>query len=209
MKQGRAPRNRAGSYNTKCCWKAFSPRPQRRFTRTSASIFARLKPTSRATREVCWQGWWFRLDGRGAVARRCGIARGPRVAAEAAAPEKVLIAGVGRESVKATLELADAAAALRYDAVLVRPPSYYAGQMSSALCSIISAASPTVRRYPWCFTTFPSACRMRFPWNWWANWPGIQTLLASRIRPGRSRGSGTGWRFAKCAAADRAGDAGI
>jgi len=55
-----------------------------------------------------------------------------RVAAEAAAPEKVLIAGVGRESVKATLELADAAAALRYDAVLVRPPSYYAGQMSSA-----------------------------------------------------------------------------
>jgi dihydrodipicolinate synthase/N-acetylneuraminate lyase len=55
-----------------------------------------------------------------------------RVAAEAAAPEKVLIAGVGRESVKATLEVADAAAALRYDAVLVRPPSYYAGQMSSA-----------------------------------------------------------------------------
>lgn len=55
-----------------------------------------------------------------------------RVAAEAAAPEKVLIAGVGRESVKATLELADAAASFRYDAILVRPPSYYAGQMSSA-----------------------------------------------------------------------------
>jgi 4-hydroxy-2-oxoglutarate aldolase len=55
-----------------------------------------------------------------------------RVAAEAADPEKVLIAGVGRESVKATLEMADAAAGFRYDAVLVRPPSYYAGQMSSA-----------------------------------------------------------------------------
>jgi hypothetical protein len=55
-----------------------------------------------------------------------------RVAAEAAAPEKVLIAGIGRESVKVTLELADAAAEFRYDAVLVRPPSYYAGQMSSA-----------------------------------------------------------------------------
>ena len=55
-----------------------------------------------------------------------------RVAVEAAAPEKVLIAGVGRESVKATVELADAAAAFRYDAVLVRPPSYYAGQMSSS-----------------------------------------------------------------------------
>ena len=55
-----------------------------------------------------------------------------RVSAEAAAPEKVLIAGVGRESVKATLGLAEAAAELLYDAVLVRPPSYYAGQMSSA-----------------------------------------------------------------------------
>jgi dihydrodipicolinate synthase/N-acetylneuraminate lyase len=55
-----------------------------------------------------------------------------RVAAETAAPEKVLIAGVGRESVKATLELAEAAAGFRYDAILVRPPSYYAGQMSSA-----------------------------------------------------------------------------
>ena len=33
-----------------------------------------------------------------------------RVAAEATAPEKILIAGVGRESVKATVELAEAAA---------------------------------------------------------------------------------------------------
>jgi len=55
-----------------------------------------------------------------------------RVAAEAAAPEKVLIAGVGKESVKATLELADAAARFRYDAVLVRTPTYYASQMSTA-----------------------------------------------------------------------------
>ena len=54
------------------------------------------------------------------------------VAAQAAAPEKILVAGVGRESVKATLSLAEAAARFRYDAVLVRPPSYYAGQMSSA-----------------------------------------------------------------------------
>lgn len=55
-----------------------------------------------------------------------------RVAAEAAAPEKVLIAGVGRESVKATVELAEAAARSNYDAVLVRTPTYYASQMSSA-----------------------------------------------------------------------------
>jgi dihydrodipicolinate synthase/N-acetylneuraminate lyase len=55
-----------------------------------------------------------------------------RVAAEAAAPEKVLIAGVGKDSVKATLELAEAAARFRYDAVLVRTPTYYASQMSTA-----------------------------------------------------------------------------
>ena len=53
-----------------------------------------------------------------------------RVAAEAAAPEKVLIGGVGRESVKATVELAEAAAEFRYDAVLVRTPTYYTSQMS-------------------------------------------------------------------------------
>jgi len=52
-----------------------------------------------------------------------------RCAAEAASPEKVLIAGVGRQSVKATVELAEDAARRRYDAVLVRPPTYYAGQM--------------------------------------------------------------------------------
>src|SRR6202789_2583222 len=38
-----------------------------------------------------------------------------RVAAQAAAPEKVLIAGVGRESVKATVELAQAPAGLNYE----------------------------------------------------------------------------------------------
>jgi 4-hydroxy-2-oxoglutarate aldolase len=53
-----------------------------------------------------------------------------RASAEATAPEKVLIAGVGRESVHATLELAEFAATLYYDAILVRPPSYYGAQVS-------------------------------------------------------------------------------
>ena len=44
----------------------------------------------------------------------------------------MLIAGVGRESVKGTVELAEAAAQFRYDAVLVRTPTYYASQMSPA-----------------------------------------------------------------------------
>lgn len=53
-----------------------------------------------------------------------------RTAAQATAPEKVLIAGVGRESVKGTVELAEAAAGSHYDAVLVKTPSYYRGKMS-------------------------------------------------------------------------------
>jgi 4-hydroxy-2-oxoglutarate aldolase len=52
--------------------------------------------------------------------------------ANAAAAEKVLIAGVGRESVRATVELAEFAAECRFDAVLVRTPTYYAPLMSKA-----------------------------------------------------------------------------
>lgn len=47
-------------------------------------------------------------------------------ARSAAAPEKVLIAGVARESLAATLDLAEYAADLHYDAALVRTPSYFA-----------------------------------------------------------------------------------
>jgi dihydrodipicolinate synthase/N-acetylneuraminate lyase len=54
------------------------------------------------------------------------------VAAAATVPEKVLIAGVGRESVKATVALAEAAARSSYDVVLVRTPTYYATQMSGS-----------------------------------------------------------------------------
>src|SRR5207237_9858232 len=48
-----------------------------------------------------------------------------RLAAQVAAPEKVLIAGTGAESVRETLALGEHAAALSYDAVLVRTPHYY------------------------------------------------------------------------------------
>jgi dihydrodipicolinate synthase/N-acetylneuraminate lyase len=52
-----------------------------------------------------------------------------RIASETAAPDKVLLAGVGRESVLETLRLADYAAKLEYDALLVRTPHYYRPQM--------------------------------------------------------------------------------
>ena len=52
-----------------------------------------------------------------------------RVAAAVAAPDKVLIAGVGAESVVETLRLAEYAAKLAYDAALVRTPHFYRPQM--------------------------------------------------------------------------------
>ena len=52
-----------------------------------------------------------------------------RVARETAAADKVLLAGIARESVSETLRLAEFAAEKNYDAVLVRTPSYYAPQM--------------------------------------------------------------------------------
>src|SRR6201996_3580595 len=52
-----------------------------------------------------------------------------RVARNAATAEKVLLAGVGRESVIETLRLADYAAELAYDAILVRTPHFYRKQM--------------------------------------------------------------------------------
>ena len=53
-----------------------------------------------------------------------------RTASEAASPEKVLIAGVNRESLHSVLDLTEAAAKFSYDAVLVRTPTYYSTQMT-------------------------------------------------------------------------------
>jgi 4-hydroxy-2-oxoglutarate aldolase len=52
-----------------------------------------------------------------------------RTAREAAAPEKVLLAGVARESLAETLRLAEFAAEHQYDALLVRTPHYYGPSM--------------------------------------------------------------------------------
>jgi 4-hydroxy-2-oxoglutarate aldolase len=52
-----------------------------------------------------------------------------RISAEVAAPEKVLIAGTGAESVVETLRLTEYAARLNYDAALVRTPHFYRPQM--------------------------------------------------------------------------------
>jgi dihydrodipicolinate synthase/N-acetylneuraminate lyase len=63
-----------------------------------------------------------------------------RTVAEAAAPEKVLIAGVGKESVKSTVEMAEVAAGFGFDAVLVRTPTHYSMSPQSVLTYYRSVA---------------------------------------------------------------------
>ncbi|HLH09574.1 MAG TPA: dihydrodipicolinate synthase family protein [Terriglobales bacterium] len=55
-----------------------------------------------------------------------------RVAREAAAPEKVMIAGVGIESAVETVKFAEYAAELGYDVAMVRTPHYYKMAMTNA-----------------------------------------------------------------------------
>ncbi len=50
----------------------------------------------------------------------------------AASPDKVMIAGVGQESVRQTLAMAEFAGSLHYDAVLVRTPHFYRKQLHRA-----------------------------------------------------------------------------
>src|ERR1700751_1227407 len=55
-----------------------------------------------------------------------------KVAREAAAPNKVLVAGTGIESAIETLRLSEYAAELGYDVAMVRTPHYYKKQMATA-----------------------------------------------------------------------------
>ena len=88
-----------------------------------------------------------------------------RTVADAAAPEKVLIAGVGQESVKSTVEMAEVAARFGFDAVLVRTPTYYSPQMSpeSVLtllpqrCRPVAVAGAALQHSPVCSVRYPSA----------------------------------------------------
>jgi dihydrodipicolinate synthase/N-acetylneuraminate lyase len=52
-----------------------------------------------------------------------------KIAMEAAAPNKVMVAGTGIESAAETLQLTEYAASLGYDVAMVRTPHYYKGQM--------------------------------------------------------------------------------
>ena len=93
-----------------------------------------------------------------------------RVARDATAPDKVLLAGVGRESVFETLRLADYAAELDYDAVLVRTPHYYRKQMRNREMLTYYQAVADRSPLPVLLYSVPAArhtiCRLRWSLNW-------------------------------------------
>jgi 4-hydroxy-2-oxoglutarate aldolase len=59
------------------------------------------------------------------------------LAAECAAPEKVLIAGTGVESVRETVKLTNCAAGMGYKAAMVRTPHYYKNLLNNAAAQIL------------------------------------------------------------------------
>jgi 4-hydroxy-2-oxoglutarate aldolase len=57
--------------------------------------------------------------------------------AEYAAPEKLLIAGTGAESVRETVELTNRAAEIGYKVAMVRTPHYYKGMLNNAAAQMM------------------------------------------------------------------------
>ena len=82
---------------------------------------------------VCWREWWSSAP---QARQSCSTMPNPATCCvwllEQRPPRRSSSPVWAAKSVKATVELAEAAAQYQYDAVLVRPPSYFAGQMSSA-----------------------------------------------------------------------------
>jgi len=71
-----------------------------------------------------------------------------RIASESAAAEKILIAGVGRESVIGTLAMCEAAARFAYDVALVRTPVFYRAQYERRLTEMVTYYRAIADRSP-------------------------------------------------------------
>ena len=77
--------------------------------------------------------------------------------------DRVVIAGTGRESTRATIAASKRAAALGADAVLVRTPSFFKSLCTpDAAHSALHAPLPTSRRFRSSSTTFPASTGVAF-----------------------------------------------
>jgi dihydrodipicolinate synthase/N-acetylneuraminate lyase len=86
-----------------------------------------------------------------------------RIAAESAAPEKVLIAGISRDSVRATLALANFAAEQNYDAILVGVPDFLAPESGHSRLDSNQRPIPLSKQWHLELPTFFQAVADRSP----------------------------------------------
>jgi 4-hydroxy-2-oxoglutarate aldolase len=85
-------------------------------------------------------------------------------AAEYAAPDKLLLAGTGMESVRETVELTNRAAALGYRAAMVRTPHYYKNLIQSAASqALYFRAVADQSRIPIMIYNWPQATGLDIP----------------------------------------------
>ena len=110
-------------------------------------------------------------------------------AREAVPRDRLLIAGTGRESTRATIAATRRAAALGADAVLVRTPSFFRSRMTPAVLvrhfTAVADASPV----PVLLYNFPAADRRELHARHRSRgWRSIRTSSASR-KPGPTRRS--------------------
>src|SRR5258708_11197499 len=86
-----------------------------------------------------------------------------KAAREAAAPNKVLVAGTGIESAIETLRLTEYAAELGYDVAMVRTPHYYKKQMQAANILAFYRTVADRSPLPVIIYNFPQATRYDIP----------------------------------------------
>lgn len=85
-------------------------------------------------------------------------------AAEYAAPDKLLVAGTGMESVRETVELTNRAAALGYRAAMVRTPHYYKNLINNAAAqALYFRAVADQSRIPIMIYNWPQATGVDIP----------------------------------------------
>jgi len=109
-----------------------------------------------------------------------------RTAAEAAAPEKVMLAAVSRDSVRVTLALAGLAAELLYDAILVGVPSILASVSTAESRELLLYFQSVADRSPLPVVLYSDSCLCRIPLEAvveLAGHPNILGVLDDAARP--------------------------
>ena len=110
------------------------------------------------------------------------------IVAQHAAPEKLLMAGTGVESVKETVDLTNRAAEMGYKAAMVRTPHYYKNLLNRTDAQVLYFRSVADRtKIPLMIYNWPQATGLDISPEAVARCPSTPTSSPSRRVPGTSR----------------------